>query len=167
MAVCAAAAVVGVGLLCLPIESVQAQSNPAPPTVSSVTLTTNEASDYEFSGGFKINVRLDIGGSGWCVYIPGTGICSIAHGSLWALFTDLQRSGSFKEDHGYFGGFSQRGFVAHAGGGYYEVKMFPRGHSTTSWIELRIYVNPSTGSVSAWVEDDSSGRSYSVSVSVR
>ena len=162
----AAAAVVGVGLLCSPIESVQGQSNPAPPAVSSVTLTQDEASDSDWTSKFSISVRLDIGGSGWCVYIPGTGICSIGHGSLWAIFDDLQTSGSFDTDHGYFGGFSAGGFSAHAGGGYYRVKMFPRDHSTTSWIELWIYVNPLTGSVDAWVESDSAGNSYSVSISV-
>ena len=87
----------------------------------------------------RLLFKLDIVVSGWCVYIPGTGICSIAHGSLYASFHDLQSSGWFGVDSDYFAGFSYSGFSAHAGGGYYKVKMYPRDHSTTSWIELWIY----------------------------
>ena len=121
-----AAAVVGIGLFLAPMESVQAQSNPAPPTVSSVTLTQDEASDSDWTSNFSISVDLDLGGSGWCVYRPGTGICSIAHGALYAVFHDLQDSSWFGVDRGYFGGFSYSGFPAYAGGGYYMVEMWPR-----------------------------------------
>ena len=165
-----AAAVVGVGLLCSPIESAQAQSsNPAPPTVSSVTLTSEEASDYELnSGGFTVSVRLDLGGSGWCVYRPGTGICSVP--LLEAYCTDLQtvNSSSINVDSATYGlsfNFSKT-FSTHVGGGYYVVDMWPFGYSSSSWIELWIYVNPLTGDVDAWVEDDSAGSYYSVSISV-
>ena len=162
-----AAAVVGVGLLCLPIESAQTQSsNPAPPTVSSVTLTSEEASDYELSsGGFTVSVRLNLGGSGWCVNIPGRGVCSIPRGSLVADCLDLQDTN--KVDTAFYGlsfNFSKT-FSAHVGGGYYLVDMRPLNHPE-SWIELWIYVNPLTGSVDAWVEDDSAGSYYSVSISV-
>ena len=162
----AAAAVVGIGLFLAPMESVQGQdSNPAPPTVSSVTLTQGEASDSDWTSKFSISVRLDLGGSGWCVYIPGRGICSIARGLLVADFLDLQ---SYSIDPAVAYGLSFNSsskFSAHAGGGYYRVDMRPLNHPE-SWIELWIYVNPSTGSVSAWVADDSAGNSYSVSISV-
>ena len=161
------AAVVGIGLFLAPMEKAQGQSsNPAPPTVSSVTLTSEEASDYELnSGGFTVSVRLNLGGSGWCVYIPGRGVCTIARGSLVADFRDLQSSKGDWATYGLAFNFSKT-FSTHVGGGYYLVDMRPLNHPE-SWIELWIYVNPLTGSVDAWVEDDSAGSYYSVDISVR
>ena len=164
----AAAAVVGIGLFLAPMEKAQS-SNPAPPTVSSVTIAVAEpdgdpGDDY-FSNGFKISVRLNLGGSGWCVNIPGRGYCQIARGQLVADFRDLQSSNVV--DWATYGlSFNSRTFSAYAGGGYYRVDMRPLNHPG-SWIELWIYVNPDSLSVSAWVEDDSAGSSYSVDASIR
>ena len=62
-----AAAVVGVGLLCSPIESVQGQSSPyySCPEVTDVVVTTAEASDYELRHRFFISFDIDTTGSGW------------------------------------------------------------------------------------------------------
>ena len=63
----AAAAVVGVGLLCLPIESVQAQSSTYSqcPEVVNVVVTTEEASDYELRHRFSVSFDLDATASDW------------------------------------------------------------------------------------------------------
>ena len=62
-----AAAVVGVGLLCSPIESVQAQESPYSqcPEVADVVVTTAEASDYELRHAFSVSFDLDTTGSDW------------------------------------------------------------------------------------------------------
>ena len=149
----AASIAVGASLLAAFPEA-QAQNN-VPPKVREVILDLTRSSDL--SSGFHVGVWLNFSGSHWRI-----GFSAIAY----AAFTDLQNG----NDHGT----AEWGltlwipfpFNSYFGGGYYLVDIYQPSARSSEWIELWIYVDPVTGYVDAWVQDDSAGRSYHVDVRV-
>lgn len=133
----------------------QAQNN-VPPKVREVILDPTSSSDL--SSGFHVGVWLNFSGSHWRV-----GFSAVAYAAL----TDLQNG----HDHGT----AEWGltlwtpfpFNSYFGGGYYLVDIYQPSSRSTEWIELWIYVDPVSGYVDAWVQDDSTGRFYYVDVVIR
>ena len=144
---------------CLLAAFPEAQAQNVPPKVREVILdpTPPQSSSYDLSSGFHVGVRLNFSGSHWRI-----GFSAVAY----AAFTDLQNGHDHGTDEWVLALWTTFPFNSYFGGGYYLVDIYQPSSRSTEWIELWIYVDPVSGYVDAWVQDDSAGRFCYVDVRI-
>lgn len=144
-----AAAVVGVGLLCSPIESAQAQSGI--PKVTGFCVLTRVA-DFTLESGWEVKTVLEFDYSSL-----------VAATFEWLIGVSLPPRGPFLDPDGA----DERGETAYGVMVFYPKDPSGKIVDRDKWIRLHFYVLPGrpTAYVSAWVVD-SEGNEYDVDAAI-